>query len=259
MSQRIVCHFSCGAASAVATKLTLAQFPRDRVVIFNAFVKEEDADNRRFLNDCEKWFGHPITVLRDTKYGASAREVWRRVRFIKSALGAPCSIALKREVIEEACLPTDKHVYGFTFDERNKRRVKNFIAADGLVPLIDRNLTHADCLGMIERAGILLPLRYRQGYNNANCVGCCKGGEGYWNKTRRDSPDDFIEVAEIEKSLGPGAYLFRDRETGERFSLYDLPPNAGRHKEEAPECSFFCELAEDEIGVEGDRSQGGSR
>src|SRR6185312_12649239 len=104
---RIVCHFSCGAASAVATKLTLAEFPSREVVIYNAFIVEEDADNRRFLADCEKWFEHPVTVLRDTKYGASAREVWRRVRFIKSALGAPCSIALKREVIEAECLADD--------------------------------------------------------------------------------------------------------------------------------------------------------
>lgn len=246
---RIVCHFSCGAASAVATKLILAEHSPSHIVIFNAFIVEEDADNRRFLDDCEKWFGHPVTVLRDKKYGASAREVWRRKRFMNSALGAPCSQLLKHEVIAAECLPDDKHVYGFTFDERHKQRVKNFLAVGGLCPLIDRNLTHADCLGIVERAGILLPLRYRQGYNNANCVGCCKGGEGYWNKTRRESPKDFIEVAEIQKSLGPGAYFFRDRKTGERFSLYDLPPNAGRHDEEVPECSIFCAMAEDEIGA----------
>jgi hypothetical protein len=244
---RIVCHFSCGAASAVATKLALAEFGPRRVVIFNAFVVEEDPDNRRFLADCEKWFAHPVKVLRDEKYGASAREVWRRKRFMNSLLGAPCSQALKRDVIEAECLPTDQHVYGFTVDEMQKDRVKRFLAVGGLCPLIDRNLSHADCLGMVERAGILLPLRYRQGYNNANCVGCCKGGEGYWNKTRRDSPSDFIAVAEIQKDIGPGAYFFRDRGTGERFSLYDLPPDAGRHSEESPDCSFFCDMAEQEI------------
>ena len=120
MNNRIVCHFSCGAASAVATKLILAEYPPERVVILNAFIVEEQADNRRFLADCEKWFGHPVTVLRDEKYGASAREVWRRKRFIKSRLGAPCSIELKRAVLEAACLPGDLHVYGFTFDERHK-------------------------------------------------------------------------------------------------------------------------------------------
>ena len=245
--RRIASHFSCGAASAVATKLTLAEYGHEQVVIFNAFIVEEDSDNRRFLADCEAWFRHPVIVLRDEKYGASAREVWRRKRFMNSALGAPCSSALKRDVIEAACLPGDRHVYGFTVDERHKDRVKRFLSVGGLCPLIDRNLTHADCLGIVERAGIVLPLRYRQGYNNANCVGCCKGGEGYWNKTRRDSPADFIEVAEIQKAIGPGAYLFRNRKTGERFSLYDLPPDAGRMDEEVPECSFFCAMAEEEM------------
>jgi hypothetical protein len=49
---RIVCQFSCGAASAVATKLTLAQHPD--ALILNAEIKNEHPDNRRFLADCEK-------------------------------------------------------------------------------------------------------------------------------------------------------------------------------------------------------------
>jgi hypothetical protein len=246
---RIVCHFSCGAASAVATKLALLDYGHDRVVIFNAFVKEEDSDNRRFLVDCERWFGHPVTVLRDTKYGASAREVWRQKRFITNGEThvTTCSTALKRDVIEAVCTFDDKHVYGFTADEQRKARVIRFLETGGICPLIERNLTHDDCLGMVERAGISLPRRYLQGYNNANCVGCCKGGEGYWNKTRIDSPDDFAEVAAIQAELGPGASFFRDRKTGERISLYQLDPKAGRHDEPTPDCSIFCDLAEQEI------------
>jgi hypothetical protein len=188
--RRVVSHFSCGAASAVATKLALSDFGHARTVIYNAFVLEEDEDNRRFLSDCERWFNHSVTVLRDEKYNASAREVWRRKRFIKNKLGAACSSILKRDVIEAACLPDDIHVFGFTSEERDDR-AQRFIAAGNICPLIDRHLTKADCLALIERAGIELPRRYRQGYNNANCVGCVKGGMGYWNKTRRDSPDAF--------------------------------------------------------------------
>ena len=43
---RILCLFSCGAASAVATKLAIAEFG-DRCVIVNAFIQEEHPDNRR--------------------------------------------------------------------------------------------------------------------------------------------------------------------------------------------------------------------
>ena len=52
---RIVAQFSCGAASAVAAKLALAQYG-DRVVLLNAFLANEDDDNRRFLADCERWY-----------------------------------------------------------------------------------------------------------------------------------------------------------------------------------------------------------
>jgi len=51
---RIVCQFSCGAASAVATKLTLAKYGQTRdVQILNAFIVEEHPDNRRFLIDSQ--------------------------------------------------------------------------------------------------------------------------------------------------------------------------------------------------------------
>src|SRR3984885_9247769 len=147
MSERIVCHFSCGAASAVATKLTLANHPHERVVIYNAFLQEEHADNRRFLADCEEWFGHPVTVLRDEKYGASTHEVWKRRRFMVNGMwGAPCSMELKRAVLDAASLPDDVHVIGYTADPKDIRR--SLRHPDALFPLIERGLTHNDCLAI---------------------------------------------------------------------------------------------------------------
>jgi hypothetical protein len=244
-ANRIVCHFSCGAASAVATKLILARFDRSRVVIFNAFLQEEHPDNARFRTECEQWFNHPITVLRDEKYGASVDEVWARKRFIKSRFGAACSQELKHLVIEAACLPNDTHVFGFTVEEED--RAANFLSTGALCPLIDANLTKADCLAMVERAGIALPAMYLLGFNNNNCIGCCKGGEGYWNKIRVVFPARFVQVTRIQEDIGPGSYFFRDRKTGVRFGLKDLRPDAGRHDEPLPDCSFFCQMAESEF------------
>jgi hypothetical protein len=163
---------------------------------------------------------------------------------MKGAFGAACSMRLKRERIAVECQPDDLHVLGFTSEEadRAKRWSDNI-----LVPLIDRGLSKADCLGIIERAGIVLPMMYRLGYNNANCIGCIKGGAGYWNKVRRDFPEVFAQVAAIEAELGPKAYLFRDRDTGQRYPLTQLDPASGRHDELLPECSFFCALAEEEL------------
>lgn len=42
---RYVCQFSCGAASAVATKMVLAEGHPDTIIV-NAFLKEEHGDNR---------------------------------------------------------------------------------------------------------------------------------------------------------------------------------------------------------------------
>jgi hypothetical protein len=247
---RIVCNFSCGAASAVATKLVLAEFGASRdVQIVNAFIAEEHADNRRFLADCEVWFGRPVTVLRDEKYGASARQVFRRERFLKSQGGAPCSRALKRRVLDAWSRPTDTVVLGYTSEEGD--RYDRFLDANNikvLAPMIDRGLTKADCLAIVARAGIELPLMYRLGFQNANCVGCVKGGEGYWNKVRQHFPADFEEMAQIQETIGPGANLFRNRKTGVRFSLRELKPDAGRYQDEIQiECGVFCEMAEQDL------------
>ncbi len=244
--KRIVCHFSCGAASAVATKLAIARHGHDHVVIFNAFIQEEHPDNRRFLADCERWFDHQITVLRDERDGASVHAVWRRKKVISHPQFTPCSYFLKREVLEPHFLPDDVHVYGYTSEEEH--RARRFNGCGWEFPLIERGLSHSDCLGIVERAGLTIPEMYRLGFNNANCVGCCRGGEGYWNKVRDIFPSVFQEVVQIQEAIGPSAYLFRDRKTGERFGLKDLRVGAGRHDEELPSCSFFCAMAEEEIG-----------
>lgn len=82
-----------------------------------------------------------------------------------------------------------------------------------------------------------------------NCIGCPKGGEGYWNHVRKVHPIVFQKRMERQESIGPGAYFFRDRATGERFGLKDLDPKAGRHDEPLPACSFFCEMAEQEYSA----------
>lgn len=245
---RIVCQFSCGAASAVAVKLTLAQYGSTHdVQIVNAFVAQEHKDNRRFLTDCEKWFGRPITVLRNEKYKSSTTEVFRRERFLKNQNGAPCSKLLKRRLLDSFRMPGDVIVIGFTAEEQHRLDDLRERGLEVIAPLIERGLTKPDCLAMVERAGITLPTMYLLGYNNANCIGCVKGGKGYWNKIKLDFPAEFEEIAAIEEDLGPSAYLFYDEKTGERKSLRQLKPDEGRHNILLPDCGLFCETAESEI------------
>ncbi|WP_434771826.1 hypothetical protein [Pseudomonas entomophila] len=102
---------------------------------------------------------------------------------------------------------------------------------------------------MIQRAGIELLLMYRIGYENANCIGYVKGGEGYFRAIREDFPEQFEALCVIQDDLGSGSYLFRNRTTNVCFSLRDLGDGPARRNEKLPAYSFCCELAEAEIAA----------
>ena len=249
---RIVCRFSCGAASAVATKLTLGKYGYECVEITYCDPGSEHPDNKRFLADCERWFGKSVTILKSGKY-ADTWAVWEDARFITSKDGAPCTGALKRGPWIAIERPTDILVLGYTCEEQDRAdslRKQNFERTIE-TPLIERGLTKADCLSMIERAGIELPAMYRLGYHNNNCIGCPKGGMGYWNKIRRDFPDIFERMSALQRKLGPGSAFLQDRAGGssERITLDQLRPDQGRHDEEPKiECSVMCYIAETDFG-----------
>lgn len=225
---RYVCNFSCGTASAVATKITLAEQPD--VIVINSFIAEEHEDNRRFAADCERWFGHKINVLRNEEYGSSTLEVWRRKRFIKGPNGAPCSKALKRDVLSGWTFPLlgEVTVIGYTPEEQDRADdlEGNLPQETFSFPLIEHGLTKSDCRAMVARAGIELPMMSRKGYDNDNCIGCPKGGQNYWQAIREDFPSRFVQIRNLQKELGPGAYFLQFRSgprKGERMSLEDLP------------------------------------
>lgn len=245
MSERVVVHFSCGAASAIALKMAIEKYGAIHVFAINAFIKDEDDDNRRFLADVEEWLGVKIIVLRDEKYGASPVEVWKRRRYLVNSHGAPCSKALKRDVLDKFWCLGDLDVFGYTAEEQD--RLDGYIDAHAerrvWAPLVEAGITKPMCLKMIHDAGLVLPLAYREGFSNANCPKCPRGGMGYWNHIRRVRPANFEEVAQIQDVLGPGSYFFRDRKTGERISLRMLDPEAGRHEPMlSPDCGGVCDL-----------------
>lgn len=250
---RIVAQFSCGAASAVATKLALAQYG-ERVVIVNAYIKNEHPDSRRFLADCEKWFGQTITVVRDQKFNADALEVFRRVRYIKGRHGAACTMRIKRGLLRTIEQPGDALVLGFTAEEQDRWDdfQADFPDRPAIVPLIERGLTKEDCKAMVIRAGIELPAMYRLGYDNANCIGCVKGGLGYFRAIREDFPEEFAALAQVEADIGEGAWILRHRSgplKGQRFPLTQLPPGPVDRAEPLPSCGLFCETAEQEYSA----------
>lgn len=247
--RRIVVLFSCGAASAVAGKLVLQSANGLPVKFLNNHVVEEHPDNARFLRDCENWYGQPIEIVKNEKYNGSIYEVFNQVKYIKNRWGAACTKRLKRDVRDEKFEFGDRVVLGFTSEETD--RLERFIdqneQLDVWAPLIDFQLSKADCLAMLAKAGIEIPEMYKLGYHNNNCIGCVKAGIGYWNKIRVDFPETFARMAELEQRFGPGSFLFKPIRSGApRRSLRDIAPDEGRMQDEPDiTCGPICEIVTD--------------
>ncbi|MCW0413522.1 hypothetical protein NG831_06315 [Xanthomonas sacchari] len=244
--QVIAVWFSCGAASAVAAKLTLERYGATHDVrVINNPIANEDPDNRRFLADVGRWLGIEIELATHSKYPAcDVEEVWEREKYISGVEGAPCTKYLKKGARQqwEARNHHDYLVMGFTADEH--KRHDDFVLTErsNVLPvLIDAGLTKADCFTVLARAGIALPLMYILGYPNANCPGCGKAtSPTYWNHVRKVHPDVFASRAMQSRKLG--ARLARYK--GKRVFLDELPPDAkGRPMKslKMPDCGIFCE------------------
>lgn len=248
MTARRLVWFSAGAASAVAAKLTVSEFGTENVVIAYCDTGSEHPDNARFIIDCEAWFGHPVTVLRSTEY-ASVDDVIERRKYIVGTNGAPCTLHLKKRVRQRFERFDDIQVFGYTADGADVARADRFRRINAEVnletPLIDRGLTKSDVLAIIERAEIEIPVMYLLGYQNNNCIGCVKGGIGYWNSIRVDFPDVFARRAAQERRIGHS--ILSDRHGP--IWLDELDPERGWHsKEPSFDCSLLCAAAEDEMG-----------
>jgi hypothetical protein len=239
---RVICWFSCGAASAVATKLALAEHKDKEVIIVYTEVIEEHLDNKRFLADCQEWFGQEILILGNDRYDRSIYKCFETSAMnIKGA--SPCTRKLKKDVRLKFEKPTDIQLFGYTMEEQD--RYDRFLDAnniDAIAPLIDKGLGKVDCLAMLQNAGIELPIMYKLGYHNNNCIGCVKGGKGYWNKIKVDFPVEFDRMAKLER--------FKKQTVLKDVYLDELPSEAGNYPQEQDiQCGIFCHMAEEDINA----------
>jgi hypothetical protein len=172
---------------------------------------------------------------------------------MKGEKGAPCSQELKRKLLAKIMRPDDVTVFGFTREEQDRFDLicERFPNESFRAPLIERDLGKDDCLAMVERAGIEIPMMYRLGYDNANCIGCPKGGQAYWQNIRHDFPERFVQIQTLQESIGEGARFLQFRSgprKKERMWLRELPPGRKDMRGEPSfQCSFFCNLAEQEL------------
>lgn len=241
---RIVSWFSSGAASAIATKIIKPD------IIACCDAGSEDKDNLRFLHDCEKWFGQEVQVLKNKKY-PDTWAVWEKRKYISGIAGAPCTGELKVKPRLEFQRPGDTHVFGYTADKKDVQRAahlrQNYPELKILTPLIDKAITKAACLSMLETAGIAPPRVYAMGFPNANCVPCCKAtSPAYWAIVRHHFPNEFKRMAILCRKYG--ARLTRVK--GARVFIDEIPADQSMTAPIAPECDMLCWLANNELNGE---------
>ena len=198
----------------------------------------EHPDAARFRRDVEVWIGRPIRVIRNERY-QDHWDAFMQRGFIKGPRGALCTRELKREVRMRFERPDDVQVFGYTMEEQ--ARADSFrLNNPGVTlrtPLIEHGLTKEDCLGLLWQAEIELHEMYRLGYSNANCIGCVKGGMGYWNKIRRDFPETFETASAVERHVGHA--ILKD-DDGPVW-LNTLDPDRGRIEDEPSiSCGLTC-------------------
>ncbi len=231
--------FSAGVSSAVATKLAIAEIDQ----ILYVHIDDQHADSMRFVKDCEAWFGKPITILQSEKKNVSTAVLSAGGRgWINGVGGAACTRALKKRVRQEweqenVALYPLRYVWGMDASEKDRaKRIRETMPEfQHSFPLIGKRIGKSEAHEILRASGIRRPAMYELGYHNNNCIGCVKGGMGYWNKIRVDFPDVFLERSLLERAVGASCI--------KGVFLDELPPDAGRHEQPiSDECGIMCEL-----------------
>lgn len=234
-----VCWISAGISSFVAGYLA-----KDVDEYIYIDIENQHPDSTRFIEDCEKVLNRPIRILKSDY--RSVQNVIKQFQFINGIHGAKCTEILKKRVRKEweyAHRDCDiTYVWGFDSSEKKRaeRLVESMPEFEHEFPLIDKMLSKQDVHAILDNLGIKRPKMYDLGYSNNNCIGCVKGGMGYWNKIRVDFPEVFERMAKLEREVGHSCL--------NGIYLDELEPNRGRMEDEImPDCSIMCYLVQEEM------------
>lgn len=235
---KTVSWFSAGVSSAVATKLAIEDIDQ----IFYLHIDDQHPDTMRFVKECEGWFGKPIEILQSPYKTVEAACLMYGKGYINGPHGANCTRQLKKmvRIKWEYEQPIDQELtYVWGMDSTENNRATNLCERNTgqfhRFPLIEKDISKEGAHEILKASGVARPAMYDLGYHNNNCIGCVKGGMGYWNKIRIDFPDVFEQRARMERKVGhtciKGVYLD------------ELDPGRGRHAGPiCDECGILCEL-----------------
>jgi 3'-phosphoadenosine 5'-phosphosulfate sulfotransferase (PAPS reductase)/FAD synthetase len=251
--------FSCGITSAVACKLAIEEYGEENVELYYFVIDSAHPDNERFIRDCEKWYGKEINRIQSEKY-TDQFDVIEKTRYVNGPAGARCTLELKKNLrfkLEDEYKDWAGQIFGFEFETKEVNRAIRFSEqypkAKPVFPLIDNKLTKVMCADILQMNGIELPAMYGLGFHNNNCIGCVKGGKGYWNHVRKIFPDYFERMAKLEREVErscirekvfTGEYDSKGKKKMKSQNLYldQLDPDEGRHAPPiVPNCGAVCQ------------------
>ena len=210
-------------------------------------IADQHPDSMRFIKDIETAIGKEVRILRSRQYRTVEECVLAFGGFKNAHNGfAPCTNWLKKRVRKEweyyhkDCELT--YVWGFDGKEtaRAERTVEANPQAEHEFPIIEKGLSKQEVHGLFElKFDFPRPVMYEMGYPNNNCIGCVKGGMGYWNRIRKDFPEVFKARAELERKVG--MTMLKDRNAF--IYLDELAPDRGNINTEIfPDCTIQCQL-----------------
>lgn len=239
-----VCWLSAGVSSFIAGYL--AENVDEWIYID---IADQHKDSMRFVKDCERVIGKEVKIIKSSEYFTVEECIRVFGGFRNPGNGfAPCTNWLKKRVRKQW---EEEHkdcelTYVWGFDLKEKARADRTIEANPQAnhefPLIDKELSKEDCHAMLDNLGVKRPKMYDLGYPNNNCIGCIKGGMGYWNKIRVDFPEVFESRARLERLVG---YSILKDSNGVPIYLDELEPDRGNMNLEVfPDCSIMCYLAD---------------
>lgn len=213
-----VAWYGCGVSSFIAAYLAKDV---DRLVYCH--IENQHPDSLRFLRDCERFLGKQIEILQSEH--RSVENVVGKYRFLNSPYGAKCTNVLKKQVRKEWEKKQDEPlIYVWGYDCTEKHRAERLRESEPDIlhefPLLDAGLTKEDCHKISKQLGLKRPKMYDMGYPNNNCIGCVKGGMGYWNMIRQDFPKVFERMAKLERQIGHSCI--------KHCFLDELDPDRGR-------------------------------
>lgn len=207
-------------------------------------IENQHPDTYRFIKDCERALNKKVTILQSPY--KNVENCIRTSGVIKMPFGfAPCTNWLKKRVRKLWELNHKNYnityVWGFDKKEiaRKERLEESMPQFNHIFPLITLGITKEESHSILEELGIKRPIMYDLGYPNNNCIGCIKGGMGYWNKIRKDFPDVFEKYSKLEREIGHSIL--------KECYLDELDPERGKNKIVVPDCGINCQLALDII------------